>query len=293
MAITRAKTIQNRKGEPIHDRQPIAPSVTLFNGGFAALNDFAHATATLRGRLSVWSAAAGQLPMAPNEGPGSAGGTQSQDDSSATGDANGTIDVGLKLGPYILKARTVTGLVDEEDVLRYVYLSDDDVDTNLTLTNNGNPVGIIWRYVSGTTGDVLMFGPALGFAMARAGYGFEDVQIGQLAVSGLGAGETGLEFETQRRCLVVGHEARPIQAALGGGGAVVFEVRKNGVACHGAGEQLSLAAALGVGVKTEANITEAAIATCARGDDISVAIVSNGGVTGSIKYVVRLFYLGG
>ena len=291
MALTAAKTFRTTQ-TAISDTGAVESGVTVFNGGFVGLKDFAHATAAQRGRVDVWDASDGMLPVAPNEGPGASYGV-AQDNSSAVGNAGGTVEVGVKLEPYFLPDVTVTGLVDEEDVGRYVYLTDDDVTANLTLTNNGNPVGLVWKYNSGTTGKVLMFGFLLARVLAAAGYGFSTVPLGSLDVNGV-TGETGLQFEAQQRYLLVGYEGSVVEAGLGGGAlTMTVEVRKDGVACHAAGERLTFVGTDAKASRRESNVTEASIAVIERGTLVSIAFPANAGVTGIIGFAVRLLALGG
>ena len=128
----------------------IADSQTLYHGRFIGLRGPTHATS--QGDAANYEDEAGMIFGGLAENPGGL--------ASAAGDSSGTPPpkVGVSLVPKILKAVAVTGASAITDQWSPVYAPDN---ATLTLTrpaDDAEAVGVVARWITGTSCDVLLFG---------------------------------------------------------------------------------------------------------------------------------------
>tara|TARA_R110002072_G_scaffold35076_2_gene104164 strand:- start:18066 stop:18920 length:855 start_codon:yes stop_codon:yes gene_type:complete len=128
----------------------IADSQTLYHGRFVGLRGPEHATS--QGDAANYEDEAGMIFGGVAANPGGL--------SSAAGDSSGTPPpkVGVSLVPEILKAVTVAGASAITDQWKPVFATDN---ATLTLTrpaDDAEAVGVIARWITSTSCDVLLFG---------------------------------------------------------------------------------------------------------------------------------------
>lgn len=145
-----AALARNINNQPAGDGSKIAiPAISteqVFGGSFVALVDAGNATAADRGKARGMTGVASEIPLGFAT-------------TEETGVADGSVEVKADAGPRIAKKITCTGVTGQLDVGKVVYLADDDPRTvTLTRPATAIPLGIITRFYSSTTVDVLFFG---------------------------------------------------------------------------------------------------------------------------------------
>jgi len=156
------------------DRFQVINGDTVYHKSAAAIRTFTHATSAEIGRVGPFTKTAGELFagfISTAHQVAEAGGS----DTSVAGDTSASPPptAGVQMEDKLFENVTCTGASARTDWGTPVYLSTDNLKTDLTLTRPSAPaqcVGIVWNYRSSNTADVLIFGLRTQLAMARVGH---------------------------------------------------------------------------------------------------------------------------
>jgi len=142
MALT--ASVQYTKREPESQSFEVANGETIYNGAYVALNTAGFA-------VNV-------VDTTAFEPVGFAVGfdAENADQTNVTGDGTDAFEVAVDISGTILENIPVTGLSGQTDVGALVYATDENTFT-LSATSNIPAVGVVTRYVSNTSVDVLFF----------------------------------------------------------------------------------------------------------------------------------------
>lgn len=142
-------------------------STTLYKGAFVALD-------TTAGTVEPHDDAAGTAFLGIYEGADSTG-------------ASGSTRVPVSTERKILVQQTVTGVSAQTDIGAPVYISDDDTMTLTRPADDAVCIGMVIRWYSSTTCDVLVFDPVDSFLYSMSGRGKKTHHLGVYELL-LGAG---------------------------------------------------------------------------------------------------------
>lgn len=189
---------------------------------------FGGLVALAAGYLKPFAAAAGEIPVGrllPTPMATSLGTTPLTGDTSASPVPEGTVATESE----VLINVPVTGVSAITDVGKIVYLSTDNLSADLTLTRptRGVPVGLITRWYSSTSCDVMRFSLGTLMALSLAGNGRELVHIYGGPVASIANGTIGQLVGKPGRYRVVSAYAQ-VGIALAGGTSFTATLKKSG-----------------------------------------------------------------
>jgi hypothetical protein len=219
----------------------VGDTVAVYRGSIMAAGHSSNATAAKRGRVSPWTGAVGEIPGFGFSPWGVTG------DASATPPTKAT----LQLNDFILYKATVTGVTAVTDQFKLVYASDDDTLTLTAQTNRPVPCGVIVRWYTSTTCDVLMFGAVSQAKMALNGSCYTTMHLGNFLCASITAGAGPVDIRTGH--VLSGHGefvsvwAMIGAAIVGAGGAANINLEIGGT--NVTGGVVALAEADAVGAK--------------------------------------------
>lgn len=220
MALTR-DTQRPIKGAKTYSFQ-VGNTLTVFTGSYVALNE--------AGFLRVATFAAGEKLLGrllPTPNPNALGTTPLVGDTAAAVPIEGTV----ALEGEVLLQVAVTGVTAIANLGDMVYATDDDVLT-LTRPARGLPFGVVIRFHTGTTVDVLRFGFETLAAISMGGNGAELVNFGSFDCDTIPAGaadiRTGMALPPYRG-RILSLFAMIDVAPAGGGGTAAINLELDGV----------------------------------------------------------------
>jgi len=163
----------------------VADAAQFYAGSFAALRLNSFATTADRGYAEPYTAAAGTLPLSGFAERGVLGDT----------DADVPPEVELSIDGYILRNKAVTGVTAITDVGSLVYLSNDN-DLTLTRPTYGVPCGIIVRWHTSTSCDILMFSLGELVVLSLSGGGKMLIPLGSFDLATINASASQQNLRT-------------------------------------------------------------------------------------------------
>lgn len=158
----------------------------MYRNAAFALGTPTHGTASSRGQGMPWSGVAGEFLC----GRWNTGKTTGDLADTPTSTGSPTID------DEVIRNVVVAGLASssfQADVLKFVYLGDDNIGASLTLTRpaapNRTPFGIVYRGISATACDVLRFGLRTRLMLDLLGTNVRTVFLGAIAANLTASGD--------------------------------------------------------------------------------------------------------
>lgn len=165
MALTAPKRYSMRDQQPnAINSYPVRSGMTIYYGALVGLST----VGVTDGRLVNWSSGSGALRFCGIAQPTQQISAGSGTAGSATGNAAGTVECPVYEGGAILENVSVTGLSANQNVGDPVYASDENTFT-LTATSNVGAVGVISRFITGTSGDIQLYSKQEYNAMENVG----------------------------------------------------------------------------------------------------------------------------
>ena len=170
----------------------IVDATQLYGGQLLQLRHWSHATAAQRGRLLGWDDEDFAMP---------AGLTTKK----VLGATTTKVEMPMDSGRTIIRKATVTGASSQADVGKYVYSADDDP-TTFTLTRSAPDMalGVIVRWRTSTTCDVLLLGFVDQYIRSGAGMR-ETINLGLASgiFSSGGNAQTGIKMSRHGKIVEV------------------------------------------------------------------------------------------
>lgn len=202
----------------------IKASTVVYAGGLVAIDS--------TGYLKPYAAAVGEQPlgiMDPTPDPYNLG------TSPITGSSTTLIRGTVALEGCILKGVPVTGTSSIADIGKLVYISTDNVKTDLTLTRptRGIPVGRVIDWISSTTCDVKMYSQEALDCIALGGAGSVTVQVLSALDTDLDAGAADYTVPTPDHRFKITGISAGVTKALANGTSLVFTPKVGGSAATG------------------------------------------------------------
>lgn len=186
----------------------------IYAGSYLALASQSHTTAASRGRVDVFNDTGGMAPLGfANKG--------------ATGDTSASpiVEAEVELGGGVVESVAVTGASAATDVGRLVYMTDDNTFT-LTRPTTGVAIGVVIRWQTSTTCDVLLFSFAELCILALGGSGQELWNLGYFDANTVAVGNirTGIAAPYHGAFLEVFGIVDVAPAGSGGTAAINLEI---------------------------------------------------------------------
>lgn len=240
MAALTASAIVRSHGK-FQQRYQIRNAATVFHGGLGCVVDQSAATAANRGRMTMFTGAAGEVPV------GLVMPDQNVDRDGYVGDTAATPirDAGISIEGAVLENVSVAGAtVVTDSVGRVVYFNDTDNPEDLTLTRptRGVPIGLVLRFLTGDNCDVLLFSLETIFTIGMGGSGQELLYLGSFDAATVAAGNlrTGIPMPFHGRFLTL---AAMVDVAIAGaGGTALINLETDAVDVTGGVVTVSTAA---------------------------------------------------
>lgn len=180
MALTEDVQVESR-GKTLHAVQ-VVNALQIYHGAMVGIFSRGHGTAGNRGRLTPMNDANFLQPVGRAI-------SNVLGDTAATPVPEGQVDV----SGFTWEEVTVTGVTGQLDVLRLVYMTDDNTFT-LTRPTVGAPIGFIVRWHSSTTVDIQVFSLETFVALSLSGQGQVTWFLGVVGCQGTtGNMLTGIE----------------------------------------------------------------------------------------------------
>lgn len=192
----------------------------------------------------------------------------------------------VNLEDEILIQVSVTGVAAITDIGDIVYLNSTDNDLTITRPTRGQPMGVVVRWWSSTTCDVLVWNWSARSAISLGGDGADLKMLMSFQPVSLGTGVTGLVLCGQKipyRYRVISLNAQ-VDKALAGGTSIVITAQK-GASAFTTGGVITLSTAGGSGgtagdqVAATA-ITQDATTIFSESDVLNLSFTSTGTFTG-------------
>ena len=202
----------------------IKASTVVYAGGLVAIDS--------TGYLKPYSGAVGEQPlgiMDPTPDPYNPG------TSPITGSSTTLIKAAVQLEGCVLKSVPVAGTSSIADIGKLVYISTDNVKTDLTLTRptRGIPVGRVMAWISSTTCDVKMYSQEALDCISLAGNGSVTVQVLSGLDSHFDDGAADYTVPAPDHRFKITGISVGVTKALAGGTSLVFTPKVGGVASTG------------------------------------------------------------
>ena len=204
----------------------VADTLILFHRAKAALRGPGHATSATIGDIAPFAAVAGNIPMGAAR-PHKA--VSAGSDESVTGDASASPEptAGVELEAYLLERKAVTGVTDDADSGKLVYLSDDDT-LDIARPAIAIPVGIIVIGHSAAVATIFMFSFEAMVVIAIGGGGKTLVNLGHFDGPTLANGDIRTAMVSPAHGLITEVFAMVDIAVTGGGATVLINLEING-----------------------------------------------------------------
>lgn len=268
MADSTAALTQNRTENPRSVALPIADAVTLYHHTFAGIRGPTHGTS--QGYVDDYDDEPGMIFAGLLENPGGL--------SSQLGDTSASPppESGISILPQILRKATVTGASAQSDVMAPVYATDNQVLTLTRPSDDATVVGVVTKWHSSTTCDVLLLG-LLGQLLLGYGGGNRAVfDLGHYDHATLADGDirTGIVMPFHGK--FVSLHGFVETAFTGSGGTATLNLEIGGTNVTGGALVVSTAAGGTVGTKLDASAITAAN-VFHEGDTVDLEVSSAGG----------------
>lgn len=181
MADSTKALTQTRSEDPSRIAVQIADAVALYHGTFAGVRGPTHATS--QGYADSYDDEAGMIFAGLVENPGGL--------ASATGDTSATppTETGISILPQILRSVAVTGASAQSDLMSPVYATDNQTLTLTRPADDAEVVGVVQKWHTGTTCDVLIFGLLGQLILGFAGGNRQIVELGHFDHANLDTGD--------------------------------------------------------------------------------------------------------
>lgn len=273
MAAAAAKIEKKLRGLSRENFEVIDADIA-YDGAAAALRTFGHGTSGDIGRTSPYTKAEGELLAGYFDTPhqqAQAGGSA----VSVTGDTSATPPptAGVQMEDVILENVAVSGVTARTDFMRPVYLSTDNLRTDMTLTRPAAPaeaVGVVWRYRASGYADVLFFGLRTRLAMQRPGERF-DLFLGHIDWVATADGDIRTGIIAPCHCRILSVYAMIDIAPTGSSGSAAYNLENGGTNLTGGVVTISTAATGTKGQIVEGTaVTQNAASILHEGDLIDV-----------------------
>ena len=212
MAASEPNT-QVGKPDPSGFSAQIANAATLYHGRFAGIRGQTHATS--QGDVAPYEDEAGMIFAGLAQNPGGL--------SEDVGDTSATVPprVQLDLTPRILSRVTVTGAAAITDTLKPVYATDDETLTLTRPADDAEVVGVITRWHTSTTCDVLLLGLPLQIALGMAGGNRELFEIVTMPFASMADGDLVTSLPMPFHGRIISLHALVAEACTGTSGSIL------------------------------------------------------------------------
>lgn len=268
MADATAARTTNRKLDPRSIAVPIANSVTLYHHLFAAIRGPDHGTS--QGYADDADDEAGLVFAGLLENPGGL--------SSDTGDTSASPppEVTIPIVPTILERYAVTGASAQSDLLAPVYVTDNQTLTLTRPSDDAEVVGVVTKWHTSTTCDVLLFGLLAQLILGMAGGNRQIFELGNYENAELNDGDimTGMVMPFHGKFISLHGIVE--QAFTGVSGTATLNLEIGGTNVTGGALVASTAAGGTVGTKLDASAITAAN-VFHEGDVVDLEVSSQGG----------------
>ena len=258
---------------------PIADGVTVYKGRYAAVRGPDHATS--QGVVDSWAETPGLVPLGPL---GAAGGL-----SSVAGDAAALPppEAEMPVLPQLLRRVAVTGAASAADVMSYVYASDNATLTLTRPTDDAVVFGVIVKWHTSTTCDVLTLG-LLGQILMAAQASRFWLELGSYDNADLVTGNIATALVMPFHGKVISLHGIVEKAFTGASGTADVNLEIGGTNVTGGVLTVSTAACGTIGTKVDATAITAAN-VFHEGDTVDVEVANTGGTQTAGR--VRLYAL--
>lgn len=181
MADSTAPLTRTRSEDPSRIAVQIADAVALYHHTFAGVRGPTHATS--QGYADSYDDEAGMIFAGLVETPGGL--------ASATGDtgADPPTETSISILPQILRSVTVTGATAQTDLFRPVYATDNQTLDLARPADDAEVVGVVVKWHTSTTCDVLLLGLAVQIAVGFAGGNRQVIELGHFDHAALTTGD--------------------------------------------------------------------------------------------------------
>jgi hypothetical protein len=261
MALSKSEPRANKDDEGIS--LPIASAAQMYGGALAQIRNEEHATS--QGDVAPYNDEVGAF---------FAGVCQNE----ALGTASLTPEARLSLSRQILDRATVTGVASAADILKAVYATDDNVMT-LTKPTNGEVIGVVIKWYTSTTCDVLLLDPG---ARIAADTRTEVIYLGTLDFSTVADGDLRTAFPAPFHGEFLEFFGMVSEALVGAGGTILVNLEIATTNVTGGVVTMSTAAGGTLGAKLAGTAITAA-AVFHEGEAIDIEGASAGGTRTSGK----------
>lgn len=268
MADATSPDTPNETPNPTSIALQIADAVTVYKGRFAGIRGPTHGTT--QGYLDSYDDEPGQVFAGLIE---SAGGlTEKLGDTAASPPP----EAGIKLYPRILRRVTVTGAASRADILKPIYVTDNQTMTLTRPSDDAEVCGAIIEWHTSTTCDVLLFGLVAQLVLGMAGGNYEHFTIGSFDHADLANGNIVTALPMPFHGKFISLHGVVEKAFTGSGGTATLNLEIGGTDVTGGTLVVSTAAGGTIGTKLDAAAITAAN-VFHEGDTIDLEVASASG----------------
>lgn len=268
MADATTPDTPNETPDPKGISLQIADAVTVYKGRFAGIRGPTHGTT--QGYLDSYDDEPGMVFAGLIE---SAGGLASK--LGATGDSPPP-EAGVRIWPRILRRVTVTGAASRADILKPVFVTDNQTMTLTRPDDDAEVVGSVIEWHTSTTCDVLIFGLIGTLILGMAGGNRQVVELGAYNNVELADGDIMTGFVMPFHGKFISLHGIVLEAFTGSGGTATINLEIGGTNVTGGTLVVSTAAGGTVGAKLDAAAITAAN-VFHEGDVIDLEVSAAGG----------------
>lgn len=239
MADSTSPATQPIKPDPSAFALKIADAVTMIHKRFAGIRGQTHATS--QGYADSYDDEAGMIFAGLAKEPAGL--------SSGTGDTSATVppEVTLPLTPEILPRYPVTGASSQGDVMKPVYATDNQTLTLTRPSDDAEVVGVITKWHTSTTCDVLLFGLVGQLILGFAGGNRQILELGSYDNADLNDGDILTSFVLPFHGKLISLHGAVEKAFTGAGGTAQINAEIGGTNVTGGVVTVSTAASGTVG----------------------------------------------
>lgn len=268
MADATTADTPNESPDPDGISLQIADAVTVYKGRFAGIRGPTHGTT--QGYLDSYDDEPGQVFGGLIE---SAGGLSEKLGATS---ASPVPEAGVKIYPRILRRVTVTGAASRADILKPIYVTDNQTMTLTRPSDDAEVCGSIIEWHTSTTCDVLCYGLVSQLVLGMAGGNVQEVNFGSYDNADLVTGNVRTAQVMRFHGKILSVHAYVDKAFTGSGGTAALNLEIGGTDVTGGVVTVSTSASGTIGAIMAGTAVTAAN-VFHEGDTVDVEVSTTGG----------------